>query len=134
MGALSHRPAPAACPDCIWVLVSLATCLPTRRTQPTSRKHTMSTKDVYIAKMKTQLDELNIRMEQLGDKAIEAQEAARATYRKDLAKLHQQSEEAKAKMEELTAAGEDRWDAMVTEMEKVRDAFVHSFSYFKSQV
>jgi len=37
-------------------------------------------------------------------------------------------------MEELTAAGEDRWDAMVTEMEKVRDAFVHSFSYFKSQV
>ena len=134
MGALSHRPAPAACPDCIWVLVSLATCLPTRRTQPTSRKHTMSTKDVYIAKMKTQLDELNIRMEQLGDKAIEAQEAARATYRKDLAKLHQQSDEAKAKMEELAAAGEDRWDAMVTEMEKVRDAFVHSFSYFKSQV
>lgn len=134
MGALSHRPAPVACPDCTWVLVSLATCLPTRRTQPTSRKHTMSTKDVYIAKMKTQLDELNIRMEQLGDKAIEAQEAARATYRKDLAKLHQQSEEAKAKMEELTAAGEDRWDAMVTEMEKVRDAFVHSFSYFKSQV
>lgn len=134
MGALSHRPVPAACPDCTWVLVSLATCLPTRRTQPTSRNHTMSTKDVYIAKMKTQLDELNIRMEQLGDKAIEAQEAARATYRKDLAKLHQQSEEAKAKMEELTAAGEDRWDAMVTEMEKVRDAFVHSFSYFKSQV
>ena len=134
MGALSHRPAPAACPDCIWVLVSLATWPFTRRTQPTSRKHTMSTKDVYIAKMKTQLDELNIRMEQLGDKAIEAQEAARATYRKDLAKLHQQSEEAKAKMEELTAAGEDRWDAMVTEMEKVRDAFVHSFSYFKSQV
>lgn len=134
MGALSHRPVPAACPDCTWVLVSLATGLPTRRTQPTSRKHTMSTKDVYIAKMKTQLDELNIRMEQLGDKAIEAQEAARATYRKDLAKLHQQSEEAKAKMEELTAAGEDRWDAMVTEMEKVRDAFVHSFSYFKSQV
>ena len=134
MGALSHRPVPAACPDCTWVLVSLATCLPIRCTLPTSRKHTMSTKDVYIAKMKTQLDELNIRMEQLGDKAIEAQEAARATYRKDLAKLHQQSEEAKAKMEELTAAGEDRWDAMVTEMEKVRDAFVHSFSYFKSQV
>ena len=134
MGALSHRPVPAVCPDCTWVLVSLATCLPTRRTLPTSRKHTMSTKDVYIAKMKTQLDELNIRMEQLGDKAIEAQEAARATYRKDLAKLHQQSEEAKAKMEELTAAGEDRWGAMVTEMEKVRDAFVHSFSYFKSQV
>jgi len=37
-------------------------------------------------------------------------------------------------MEELKSTGEDRWDAMVTEMEKVRDAFVHSFSYFKSQL
>lgn len=51
-GCAVAQTAPAACPDCIWVLVSLATCLPTRRTQPTSRKHTMSTKDVYIAKMK----------------------------------------------------------------------------------
>jgi len=31
-------------------------------------------------------------------------------------------------------AGEDSWDKMVAETEKVRDAFIHSFSYFKSQV
>ena len=51
-----------------------------------------------------------------------------------MAQLREQSVHAKAKMEELKAASEDRWDAMVAEMEKVRDAFVHSFSYFKSQV
>ncbi len=94
----------------------------------------MTTREAYIEKMKTQLDELNVRMDRLGDKASEAQANVRASYQKDMAQLREQSVHAKAKMEELKTAGEDRWDAMVTEMEKVRDAFVHSFSYFKSQV
>jgi len=94
----------------------------------------MTTREAYIEKMKTQLDELNVRMDRLGDKAAEAQANVRASYQKDMALLREQSVHAKAKMEELKTAGEDRWDAMVTEMEKVRDAFVHSFSYFKSQV
>jgi hypothetical protein len=34
----------------------------------------------------------------------------------------------------LRAAGDDSWDRMVVEMDKVRDAFTHSFHYFKSQV
>ena len=38
------------------------------------------------------------------------------------------------KLDELKAAGEDSWDALVAEMEKIRDAFVHSFKYFKSQI
>lgn len=94
----------------------------------------MITRDAYIAKMKTQLDELNARMERLSVQATEARTNVRATYDKDMAQLHQQSVHAKAKMEELKTAGEDRWDVMVAEMEKVRDAFVHSFSYFKSQL
>ncbi len=88
----------------------------------------MTTREAYIEKMKTQLDELNVRMDRLGDKAAEAQANVRASYQKDMALLREQSVHAKAKMEELKTAGEDRWE------EKVRDAFVHSFSYFKSQV
>ncbi|MDO9158674.1 MAG: hypothetical protein Q8S32_04610 [Burkholderiaceae bacterium] len=94
----------------------------------------MISREAYIEKMKTQLDELNIQMEHLGNKAAEAQANVRATYVKDMAELRAQSAQARAKMDELKSAGEDRWDAMVTEMEKVRDALVHSFSYFKSQV
>jgi chromosome segregation ATPase len=94
----------------------------------------MTNREAYIEKMKTQLDELNVRMERLSDKAADAQASVRATYDKDMAQLRQQSAHAKTKLEELKSAGEDRWDAMVSEMEKVRDAFVHSFSYFKSQV
>jgi hypothetical protein len=33
----------------------------------------------------------------------------------------------------LKAAGDYSWNHMDTEMEKVRDAFTHSFHYFKSQ-
>ena len=51
-----------------------------------------------------------------------------------MAKLQKQSDLAKAKLEEMQTASEDAWDTMVAEMEKVRDAFVHSFHYFKSQV
>jgi len=94
----------------------------------------MTTRDAYIEKMKTQLDELNVHIERLGNQAATAQANVRATYEKDMALLHQQSLQARAKMEELRGVGEERWDAMVTEMEKVRDAFVHSYTYFKSQL
>ena len=52
-------------------------------------------------------------------------------------KLFKQTEPllaAKAKLAELKAASEATWENMVTEMEKIRDAFSHSFSYFKSQL
>jgi len=77
----------------------------------------MTPHTAYIAKMKTQLDELNLKMNEL-----------------EMTKLRHQSKLAVAKLDELKAAGEDGWDAMVAEMEKMRDAFTHSFHYFKSQV
>ena len=94
----------------------------------------MSNRDVYITKMKLQLDELNLQMAKLEVRAQEAREDVRATYKAEMSKLHQQSKLALSKLEELQATGETTWDAMVTEMEKIRDAFTHSFSYFKSQV
>lgn len=94
----------------------------------------MSNRDVYIAKMKLQLDELNIQMGKAEARAKEAREDVRDKYKEEMAKLRAQSQLAVAKLEELQTAGETSWDSMVTEMEKIRDAFTHSFSYFKSQV
>ena len=91
-------------------------------------------RDAYIAKMKLQLDELNAKMDELEAKAREAKEDARDKYKEEMSKLRHQSKLAVAKFEELKAAGDDRWDAMVAETEKIRDAFVHSFNYFKSQL
>jgi hypothetical protein len=94
----------------------------------------MSKRDDYIEKMKLQLDEVNTKMNKLEAKANLAKADAREKYAEEMGKLRQQSQLAVSKLEELKAAGEDSWDAMVAEMEKIRDAFVHSFKYFKSQL
>jgi hypothetical protein len=94
----------------------------------------MKNKDSYIAKMKLQLDELDVKMNALEAKAKDAKEAAHDKYVEEMAKLRHQSQLAKAKFDDLVDAGEDKWDNMVVEMEKVRDAFAHSFNYFKSQL
>ena len=94
----------------------------------------MSKRDAYVAKMKLQLDELNAKMAELEAKAKEAKEDARDKYNEELGKLRHQFKLAVAKLDELKASGEDKWEAMVAETEKIRDAFVHSFNYFKSQL
>jgi hypothetical protein len=91
-------------------------------------------RSAYIAKIKLQLDELNASMTKLEAKAHEAQADARASYQAEMAKLRHQSKLALAKLEEIKASSEEGWDSMVAEMEKVRDAFIHAFSYFKSQI
>lgn len=94
----------------------------------------MSKRDDYIAKMKLQLDELDAQMSKLEAKAQVAKDDARDKYKEEMAKLRHQSTLAKGKLDDLMAAGEEKWDALVADMEKVRDAFKHSFNYFKSQL
>lgn len=94
----------------------------------------MTKKSVYIEKMKTQLDALNTNMNALEAKTEETKEEARALYKEEMRKLRHQSKLAVSKLNEIKAASEDSWETMVAEMEKVRDAFTHSFHYFKSQV
>ena len=94
----------------------------------------MTTKNVYIEAMKAQLDELNANMNKLDAKAKEAKADARDAYLEEMRKLRHQSKVANAKLDELKDASQDNWDIMVKEADKVREAFVHSFNYFKSQV
>lgn len=94
----------------------------------------MNTQSVYIEKMKSQLDELNTKMNKLQARAEEAKEDARDMYKTEMVKLQAQSKLAVDKLGEMKTATEETWDATVAEMEKVRDAFVHSFHYFKSQI
>lgn len=94
----------------------------------------MTKKSVYIEKMKTQLDELNASMNTLEAKTQEAKADARDMYLQEMAKLRHQSKLAVAKLDDMKVATEETWETMVAEMEKVRDAFTHSFHYFKSQI
>ncbi len=94
----------------------------------------MTKRDEYVQKMKSQLDALNATADEVVAKAGDAKQEVRAKYKEEMATLRHQSKVAAAKLEELKSAGEDRWEAMVAEMDKLRDAFVHSFHYFKSQI
>ena len=94
----------------------------------------MTSRDAYIAKMKLQLDDLNSAMSELEAKAKEAKQDARDKYKAEMTKLRQQSKAAFDKLDELKAASEDSWENLVAGTEKVRDAFTHSFHYFKSQL
>ncbi len=94
----------------------------------------MTQKSAYIEAMKAQLDTLNNNMNTLQAKAEEAKDDVRDMYKAEIAKLQEQSKLAAAKLGEMKSASEERWDSMVAEMDKVRDAFVHSFHYFKSQI
>jgi hypothetical protein len=93
-----------------------------------------TTRSEYTAKMKLELDRLNAKMDVLQAKASLAKAEARQKYNSELSKLRHQSQLALAKLDEISAAGEEGWDNVVAEMEKLRDAFVHSFRYFKSQI
>ncbi len=94
----------------------------------------MSKQDVYITKIKLQLDELNVELKTLEAKARDARAEAKEKVDEEMAKLRHQSKLAAAKLDEMKAAAEGTWDRMVADMEKLRDAFKHSFSYFKSQL
>lgn len=91
-------------------------------------------RDEYVAKAKQQLDELNAHIDTVEAQAKKARQEARKTYDKELAELRLRSAAAKIRLEEIKSSAEDKWESMTAEMEKVRDALVHSYNYFKSQI
>ena len=88
---------------------------------------TMSKRAEYIDKMEVQLDKLNKKMHDLEATAKEAKEEARQKYKDEMVKLREQSKVATVKLDEMKASGVDAWEHMVTDMEKMHDAFTHSF-------
>ena len=94
----------------------------------------MSNRDDYIAKLKLQLDALNGQIDTLETKVSEAKQDVQKGYNEEMRKLRHEAKLADAKLDELKAATAETWESLVAETEKVRDAFVHSFNYFKSQL
>ncbi len=91
-------------------------------------------RDEYIAGRKQQLDDLNQKMDELEAKANQAKQEIRDAYKTEVTKLRAQAKLAMDRFEEFKETGEDSWDKTVADMEKIRDAFVHSINYFKSQI
>ena len=93
----------------------------------------MTKRDEYVAKMKSQLDDLNAQLDILAAKSKSAKKDMQAKYEQEMADLRAQSSRASAKLDELKNAGEDAWENTVAEVDKIGDALKHSYNYFKSQ-
>lgn len=94
----------------------------------------MSKRDEFIAKLKSQLDELNAEINSLEAKAAAGRQQLGKAYDEQVAGLRSNAASLRTKIDELRAAGDEKWDALVAEAEKVQKAAVRSFNYFKSQL
>lgn len=94
----------------------------------------MSKRNEYIAKMKGQLDELNLRIDELEDKAKHLKDEALVKYDRQISGLKDLADSAKNHMQELKTSGEDKWEQAAAEGDKIHKAFIHSYNYFKSQL
>ena len=94
----------------------------------------MSKRDEFIQALKAQLDELNEELDELEGKAQAGREQLGKAYDAQVASLRASAATLRTKIDEVRAAGDEKWEAVVAEAEKVQKALVHSFNYFKSQL
>ena len=87
----------------------------------------MTQRAEYIEKMEIKLNKLNEKMKEIGASTKEIKAEAQQKYKDEMGKLREQSKVTAAKLEELKTATTDSWEGMVSDMEKMHDAFTHSF-------
>ena len=94
----------------------------------------MPKRDVYIEKMKSQLDELNVHIAELEEKAKRVKDHTHSTYETQINKMKPMAEAITSTLHQVKSAGEDRLTHLAEESDKVYKAFLHSYHYFKSQI
>jgi ferritin-like metal-binding protein YciE len=94
----------------------------------------MSKRDEFVEAMKRQLDETNDQIDELEVRLNAGKEKLGVTYDDQMKNLRASAAAVKKKIDEIRAAGDERWEALVVEGEKIQKALVHSFNYFKSQL
>lgn len=94
----------------------------------------MSKRDEFVEAMKRQLDETNAQIDEVEVKLNAGKEKLGVTYDDQMKSLRASAATVKKKIDEIRAAGDERWEALVVEGEKIQKALVHSFNYFKSQL
>jgi len=94
----------------------------------------MTARDTYVQNMQIELDKLNERLSALEAKAAHAKLEAREHFEAKLDKLRGHSRDALSKWDELKVSSEASWHQWASDMDRMRDAFVHAFHDFKSRV
>lgn len=91
-----------------------------------------TTRKGFIESLKSKLDDLDDRIDTLEQKGKEFQGEARKEYDKRLLDLKEKRLHVDRKLDELRAAGEEKWQGLKIEAEHTWKALGNSFNYFKS--
>ncbi len=86
----------------------------------------------FIDKMKQRLDDLDENIEEFKKKGDRFEGEARKEYENRLHELREKRRQAKRRLDELRAAGEEQWQKVKDEAEHAWNALGNSFNYFKS--
>ncbi len=79
----------------------------------------MDTRTEYVEKLSAQMVEWDNQIDLLKDKAESASPEARSDYTKAIAALQLKRDEAAAKLQGISAAGDDEWEGLKAETEHV---------------
>jgi len=93
----------------------------------------MSSREEYLAKIKTKIDEWDADIDRLEAKANEAQADAQAQYRKQLDHMREMRKEAMARYTEMQGAAADAWETMAQGTEKAWSAWLSAFEEARSK-
>lgn len=91
-----------------------------------------TTRKGFIENLKSKLDDLDERIDALEQKSKEFQGEARKEYEKRRLDLQEKRRHVDRKLDELRAAGEEKWQGLKIEAEHTWKALGNSFNYFKS--
>ena len=95
----------------------------------------MSTKDQYVEKGQAEIDKWNAEIENLEAKITAAGVDAKAklAHQEHIAALRQKRDEAKAKLAEIQAAGDDTWEGLKDGLESIWTSIKDGFEKVKSK-
>ena len=94
-----------------------------------------SAKNEYVEKRKAQIDKLNAEIENLAAKTIktDADAEAKGEHKEHVASLRLKRDEARAKLTEIEAAADDRWEDLKDGVENVWMNLKHGLEKVKAK-
>lgn len=95
----------------------------------------MSKRDMYVEKLKAQLDEWNVEIDKLEAKVREYETTVKLKYENEIRELREKRDEARTRLAEIQEASEDAWEDLIHGFERSWDIFKesveHAISRFK---
>lgn len=94
----------------------------------------MTTREEYLQKLKSQLDQWNADIKVLEAKAEEAQAQAAAEYHKQLDSLRSMRDDATKRYAEIQDATTDAWHEIMKATDRAWDAWIDAFTQARSKI